>query len=143
MLRVVTGPFHPFLQASLVSALQQLKSRRPEAPVVIVVPSEHLRRHLKCVLCLDHGCALSAVHIFTFHQLALHLHQEYRQRTSGSSGRRIELVSDLFFEQLLQQLGNRKLPWYMDRAVDDGARYQRCHGGSVYGPPCGGRRISG
>src|SRR5688572_3219029 len=110
MLRVVTGPFHPFLQTSLVSDLQQLKSQDPGAPVVIVVPSDHLRRHLKRVLCLDHGCALSAVYFFTFHQLALHLHQEYQQRTSGS-GKRIELVSDLFFEQLLQQLSHRKLPY--------------------------------
>ncbi len=110
MLRVVTGPFHPSLQASLVSDLQQLKSQDPGAPVAIVVPSDHLRRHLKRVLCLDHGCALSAVYIFTFHQLALHLSQEYQQRTGGS-GRRVELVSDLFFEQLLQQLGHRKLPY--------------------------------
>ena len=110
MLRVVTGPFHPSLQTWLVSDLQQHKSHDPGAPVAIVVPSDHLRRHVKRVLCLDHGCALSAVYIFTFHQLVLHLYQEYRQRTSGS-GRRVELVSDLFFEQLLQQLGHRKLPY--------------------------------
>ncbi len=109
MLRVVTGPVHPSLQTWLLSDLQQVKSHNSGAPVAIIVPSNDLRRHLKRLLCLDHGWAMSGVYIFTFHQLALHLYQEGRHRGSGL-GRRVDLVSDLFFEKLLQQLGHRRLP---------------------------------
>ena len=76
MLRLVTGPFHPTLEAALVHDLQSLKSHDPFAGIAIIVPSDHLRRSLKRLLALTHGLALINVHIFTFHQLALHLNRE-------------------------------------------------------------------
>ena len=111
MLRLVTGPFHPTLEAALVHDLQSLKSHDPFAGIAIIVPSDHLRRSLKRLLALTHGLALINVHIFTFHQLALHLNRE-RLALSERPGkeREMALVSDLFFEELLQQLGHHGIP---------------------------------
>ena len=111
MLRLVTGPFHPTLEASLVDDLQSVKSHDPFAGVALVVPSDHLRRSLKRLLALTHGLSLLNVHILSFHQLALHLNRERLVRTEPShQTQQVPLVTDFFFEQLLQQLGKRKVP---------------------------------
>ena len=111
MLRLVTGPFHPTLEASLVDDLQSVKSHDPFAGVALVVPSDHLRRSLKRLLALTHGLSLLNVHILSFHQLALHLNRERLARTEPShQTQQVPLVTDFFFEQLLQQLGKRKVP---------------------------------
>ena len=111
MLRLVTGPFHPTLESALVEDLQALKKQAPHAAVALIVPSDQLRRALKRLLVLKHGLALLNVHILSFHQLALHLDRE--RRTCGETparGRRVELVTDVFFEHLLQHLGQRNVP---------------------------------
>jgi len=111
MLRLVTGPFHPTLESALVQDLQALKKQDPFAGVALVVPSDQLRRSLKRLLALTHGLSLLNVHILSFHQLALHLDRE-RQACAERPDRerRIALVTDVFFEQLLQQLGRRNVP---------------------------------
>ncbi|MDP9132985.1 MAG: hypothetical protein M3M98_07625, partial [Nitrospirota bacterium] len=76
MLRLVTGPFHPTLESALVHDLQVLKAHDSLAGVALVVPSDQLRRSLKRVLALTHDLSLLNVHIFSFHQLALHLDRE-------------------------------------------------------------------
>lgn len=108
MLRLVTGPFHPTLQSQLIDDLRAVKSRDPLASLAIIVPSDHLRRSLKRVLILEQRLALLNVHIFTFHQLALHLDRE--RRTVAQPLRQMDLVADLFFEHLLRLIAQRPLP---------------------------------
>ncbi|MGB5040005.1 MAG: hypothetical protein WBO67_03560, partial [Nitrospira sp.] len=111
MLRLVTGPFHPTLESQLVHDLRVLKSGDPQAAVALVVPSDQLRRSLKRLLVVKRGLALLNVHILSFHQLALQLLRE-RRTTAGAAGavRQLELVTDTFFERLLQHLGQRNVP---------------------------------
>ncbi|MBA3753489.1 MAG: PD-(D/E)XK nuclease family protein, partial [Nitrospira sp.] len=112
MLRLVTGPFHPTLESALVHDLQVMKAHDPLAGVALVVPSDQLRRSLKRLLALTHDLSLLNVHIFSFHQLALHLDRERLvcESLSGKTTRRIALVTDVFFEQLVQHLGQRNVP---------------------------------
>lgn len=111
MLRLVTGPFHPALESQLIHDLHKLKSGNPQAAVALVVPSDQLRHSLKRLLVVKRGLALLNVHILSFHQLALQLLHE-RRSTAGPAGRvpQIELVTDAFFERLLQHLGQRNVP---------------------------------
>ncbi len=111
MLRLVTGPFHPTLETTLVDDLRSLKACDPLAGMALVVPSDELRRSLKRLLALTHGLSLLNVHIFTFHQLALHLDRE-RILNGRSSDRAasIDLVTDVFFEHLLHLLSQRDVP---------------------------------
>ena len=104
MFNVVTGPFHPTLESTLVQEIQQLKSSDPLAPIAIVVPSETLRHRLQWLLCVEHQCSLFDVQFLTFHQLALRLYQEHVLFNQGQGVLRVELVNDLCFEHLLTAL---------------------------------------
>lgn len=111
MLRLVTGPFQPTLESALIQELLTVKARDPLAALAIVVPSDQLRRSLKQLLAVNQGLTLLNLHIFTFHQFALHLDCERRTCAEGAdSDRRIDLVGDLFFEHLLRHLGRRDVP---------------------------------
>ncbi len=111
MLRIVTGPFHPDLELALVEEIRQLKTADAFAPLAIVVPSGSLQRRLKWLLCAEQQLALLDVHILTFHQLALHLYREQSALRRADDGHlRLELVQDLFFEQLLSRIARRGLP---------------------------------
>lgn len=110
MLRLVTGPFHPTLESSLVRDLRLLKQRDPRAAIALVVPSDQLRRSLKRLLVLTHRLPLLNVHVLSFHQLALHLDRERQTNAVGRSSSSLELVGDIFFERLLEQLGQRDVP---------------------------------
>ncbi|MBS0168929.1 MAG: exodeoxyribonuclease V subunit gamma [Nitrospira sp.] len=108
MLRLVTGPFHPTLESQLVDDLRALKTQDPQAALALIVPSDQLRLALKHLLVTRHGLALLNIHILSFHQLALQLNVE-RQVRAGAA-RKLELVTDVFFEELLRHLGRRRLP---------------------------------
>ena len=111
MLRLVTGPFHPTLESQLVHDLRALKSQDPQAAVALIVPSDQLRRALKQLLVRRHGLALFNVHILSFHQLALQLNGEQQGRAGTVREKpQLELVTDVFFEHLLQHLSRRRLP---------------------------------
>ena len=75
------------------------------------MPSDQLRRSLKRLLALTHGLSLLNVHILSFHQLALHLDRErvVAEQSYDRAGR-VDLVTDVFFEHLLQHLSQRDLP---------------------------------
>lgn len=108
MLRIVTGRYHPELEAALVEEIRSLKSSDPLTPLAVVVPSEPLRRRVQRLLCLDHRLELLGVHFFTFHQLALHLAREH-QWVMGRDDTRLDVVGELFFSGLLRHI-HRKLP---------------------------------
>ncbi len=115
MLRIITGPFHPDLERSLIEEVRQLKEADPLAPLAIVVPSKLLLNCLRRLLVVEARLSLLNVHFLTFHQLALRLYEEGMVQSPpvdkmSEAPSPMLLVEDLFFEQLLRQLVRRPLP---------------------------------
>ncbi|MDE3117495.1 MAG: exodeoxyribonuclease V subunit gamma [Nitrospirota bacterium] len=111
MLRVVTGPFFPDLERALVEDIRRLKAADPLAPLALIVPSSSLVTWLRRLLVVESGLPLLNVHFVTFYQLALRLADEWRTADEPeASAPRIEIVQDLFCEQLLAHIVNRGLP---------------------------------
>ena len=105
MFTLLSGPFHPHLESTLVERVQRIKTADPRTPFAIVVPSESLRRRLQWLLCVEHGFALFDVHFLTFHQLALRLDAERRAVSPfGAPVASLELVGDFFYEYLLSNI---------------------------------------
>jgi len=106
MLTLLSGPFHPHLESTLVETVRRIKAADPRTPLAIVVPSESLRRRLQWLLCAEHECALFDVHFLTFHQFALRLDAERRAASlpraqAGAPIPSLELVGELFYEYAL------------------------------------------
>ena len=73
------------------------------APLLILVPSDALRRRVKILLTRERGLALLNVPILTFYQLSL--------RLCAESGRApLELRGDLFLEEALRQIIRARQP---------------------------------
>jgi ATP-dependent helicase/nuclease subunit B len=66
-------------------------------PLLILVPSDALRRRLKVLLTRERGLALLNVQLLTFYQLSLRLYGESRAELP-------ELRNDLFLEEALRQM---------------------------------------
>ena len=122
MFTLLSGPFHPHLESTLVETVQRIKAADSRTPFAIVVPSESLRRRLQWLLCVEHGFALFDVHFLTFHQLALRVDTE--RRAVGQPETPIpsfELVGDFFYEYLLsnilQQDSSASNPFVLRRAT--------------------------
>ena len=102
MFTLFSGPFHPYLESTLVETVQRIKSVDPRIPFAIIVPSESLRRRLQWLLCVEKEYALFNVHFLTFHQFALRLDAERRAVSpAGAPVPSLELVGDLFYEYAL------------------------------------------
>lgn len=96
-MQTVLGPFHPDLENALVDAISRHKYTDMLAPLLILVPSDLIRRRLKVLLTRERGLALLGVQLLTFHQLCLRLNGECGGTTK-------ELHSDLFLEEALRQM---------------------------------------
>ena len=101
MLKVITGRFHPSLESALVEHLHLAQAQDPCASVAVLVPSRTLLDRVKHLLTRESSCALLNVHLYTFHQFALRLASEV---DSQNGAKRIRVVDDLFFEQLVRYL---------------------------------------
>ena len=97
-MQVLFGPFHPHLEEALVREISRFKAADPFSPLLILVPSDPLRRRLKTLLALEHRQDLIHLHILTFHQLSLRLHEE-----QGGGGR-LRLREDLFLEETVRSI---------------------------------------
>jgi len=106
MLKVVTGRFHPSLESALVQQIRRLKAGDPWAKVAILAPSKPILDRLRRVLTIDHGLSLLNLHLFTFHQFALRLADEFRSRPGPPP---LRLVDGLFFEHLVRHLVEQRL----------------------------------
>jgi ATP-dependent helicase/nuclease subunit B len=82
LMKTVIGPFHPALESALIEEIRNCKASHPLAPLLIVVPSDSLRRRLKFAFAAESGMNLLNVYFLTFHQMYLHLFAESR---SGST----------------------------------------------------------
>ncbi len=106
MLRVIAGRFHPLLESALVAQVSQAKAIDPFAPLVILVPSAPLLARVRHVLAVQLKATLN-IHFMTFHQLVLRLADERRSRLAESP---LHVVDDIFFQQLVRQIVQVRLP---------------------------------
>ena len=103
-MRVVLGPFHPYLENAFVEEIVRLKSANPLCPLLTLVPSDALRRRVKILLARERRLSFIHLPILTFHQLSLRLFAEAHGALSPA------LYNDLFFEEALRQLIRAKKP---------------------------------
>lgn len=102
-MRTILGPFHPDLENALVDEICQFKAGDWLTPLLILTPSDLMRRRLKILLSRERGLALLNVQLLTFYQLSLRLQAE-------RTGVPVELHSDLFFEEALRQIIRARQP---------------------------------
>ena len=102
-MKTIIGPFHPDLEEALVQEIQSYKEADLLAPLLILVPSDLLRRRLKILFGREHSLALLNVQVLTFFQLSARLNEE-----SGAGG--VLLREDLFLEEALRQIIRARQP---------------------------------
>jgi ATP-dependent helicase/nuclease subunit B len=97
-MKTVLGPFHPQLENALVEEIRRHKTENALVPVLILVPSDSLRRRLKILLTREQDLSLVNLHLLTFHQLSLRLCSEVEGMNLPT------LHDDLFLEEVLRQI---------------------------------------
>jgi ATP-dependent helicase/nuclease subunit B len=103
-LTIVCGSFHPHIEQALADDLIGAKARDPLAPMLVVVPSEALRRRVVGLLAGERRQVLLNLSILTFHQLS-------RRVVEEATGRRHRaLTNDDAFEELTRLLLERGTP---------------------------------
>ena len=103
-MKTVLGPFHPHLENALVDELRRHKADHPLLPVLIVVPSDALRRRLKILLTREQSLSWLNLQLLTFHQLSLRLSSEVNGINPPI------LRDDLFLEEVLRQMIRTRQP---------------------------------
>ncbi len=96
-MQTILEPFHPDLEGAFVNEILNFKQQDLLCPLLILTPSDLLRRRLKTLLAQERQMALLNVRFLTFHQLALQLEKENDEML-------LDLQSDLFFEEALRQM---------------------------------------
>ncbi|HYA28398.1 MAG TPA: PD-(D/E)XK nuclease family protein, partial [Acidobacteriota bacterium] len=96
-MQTILGPFHPYLENALVEEIVRYKQDDLLTPILILVPSDALRRRLKVLLTRERNLALLNVQILTFYQLSLRIYGESHTAPP-------ELRGDLFLEEALRQI---------------------------------------
>jgi ATP-dependent helicase/nuclease subunit B len=102
-MQTILGPFHPDLEDALVEKVSKHKEADLLSPLLILAPSDLLRRRLKVLLSRERRLSLLNVQLLTFYQLSLRLHAE-------SGGPPLELRGDLFLEEALRQIVRTRRP---------------------------------
>ncbi|MBN4054349.1 exodeoxyribonuclease V subunit gamma [Nitrospira defluvii] len=95
-MNIFLGPFHPRLEAAFVSEIKRFKSLDPLLPLLVLVPSDLIRRRLEVLLTVENRLSLIHFSILTFHQLSQKICEE------ASPVLKLETKSDLFFEETLR-----------------------------------------
>jgi ATP-dependent helicase/nuclease subunit B len=103
IMQTILGPFHPFLEDALVDEILRFKQANLMNPLLVLVPSDTLRRRIKILLSRERGLALLNVQLLTFHQLSLQLYAEAEAELP-------ELRDDLFLEEVVRQLIRTRQP---------------------------------
>jgi ATP-dependent helicase/nuclease subunit B len=97
-MQAILGPFHPHLENSLVEEILKYKNTDPLCPLLILVPSDALRRHLKVLLTKERKLSFINLQLLAFHQLSAKLFAE------ANGLNRPVLRDDLFLEEALRQM---------------------------------------
>ncbi len=75
-MKIVLGPWHPHLEDALADEIRQRRACDRLAPLLLVVPSDTLRRRIEVLLAQEHNLHLLNFELLTFSQLSLRLYQE-------------------------------------------------------------------
>jgi ATP-dependent helicase/nuclease subunit B len=102
VLSITCGPYHPHLEAALADDVIAMKAADPLAPVIIVVPSDSLRRRIVRLLAGERKRAFLNVSVLTFHQLSRRVVEDGNRRPLPP------LAEDQAFEELMRLLLDRK-----------------------------------
>jgi ATP-dependent helicase/nuclease subunit B len=103
IMQTILGPFHPDLENAFVDEILRHKTADLLCPLLVLTPSDLLRRRLKILLSRERRLSLLNVQLLTFHQLSMRLHAE-------SNGAPLVLRSDLFLEEALRQIIRTRQP---------------------------------
>lgn len=103
MLNVCLGHFHPDLEDALCNTISSLKAGDPLAPIAILVPSGRIRSRLRSLFAKERGMSLLHLHLLTFHDLTVRLHEEKYGRLQRLIG------DDFFFIEFIRQILNEGL----------------------------------
>ena len=102
-MQTILVPFHPDLENAFVDEILKYKNTDLLCPLLILTPSDLLRRRLKILLSRERRLSLLNVQLLTFYQLSLSLQAE-------GNGAPPELCSDLFLEEALRQIIRTRQP---------------------------------
>jgi ATP-dependent helicase/nuclease subunit B len=102
-MQTTLGPFHPDLENAFVDKILEYKKADLLCPLLVLAPSDLLRRRLKILLSRERRLALLNVQLLTFYQLSLRLQTE-------NDGALPDLRSDLFLEETLRQIIRTRQP---------------------------------
>src|SRR5688500_12644237 len=97
-MQTILGPFHSYLETALVDEILKYKREDPLCPLLILLPSDSLRRRLKVLLARERALASVNVHLLTFHQLSLKLFAEAHGPTPPT------LRDDGYFDEVLRYI---------------------------------------
>jgi ATP-dependent helicase/nuclease subunit B len=97
-MQTILGPFHPYLETALVDEFLKHKREDRLCPLLILVPSDLLRRRLKVLLAREKALTSINVQLLTFHQLSLKLFAEVNGPTPPI------LRDDRYFEEVLRHI---------------------------------------
>ena len=103
-MQAILGPFHPHLENSLVEGILKHKNTDPLCPLLILIPSDALRRHLKILLTKERKLSFVNLQLLTFHQLSAKLFAEAEALNPPV------LRHDLFLEETLRQIIRARHP---------------------------------
>jgi ATP-dependent helicase/nuclease subunit B len=103
IMQTILGPFHPYLEDALIDEILRHKENDLLKPILIVVPSDALRRRVKILCARERNLALLNLPILTFYQLSLRLHGESHSVAP-------QLRGDLFLEEALRQIIRTRQP---------------------------------
>lgn len=104
MMQTILGPFHPHLENALAQEIRNRKAADPLSPLLILLPSDVLRRRLKILLTREHGRSFLNLPLLTFHQLTSRL-------LSENHGLRLPVLrDDLFLEEVVRHTIRTKQP---------------------------------
>ncbi|MBI3605606.1 MAG: exodeoxyribonuclease V subunit gamma [Nitrospirae bacterium] len=97
-MEIFLGPFHPTLEEAFVEEVLLKKKKNPLLPLLLLVPSNSLKRRLKLLLAGEKRLCFLNLSILTFHQLSRHLLEESPGSPSGV------IRDELYLEEFLRHL---------------------------------------
>lgn len=103
-MKTILGPFHPYLEDALVDEILRLKEHDALSPLLVVLPSDALRRRIQICLAQERHLFLLNVQLLTFDQLSLRILAEMHSPAV------LDVRDELFFVELLRQLIRMSVP---------------------------------
>ena len=105
-MNIVLGPYHPHLEDALAEEIRAEREKSSLRPILVVVPSDALRRRVKTLLALEKGLHLLNFRVYTFYQLTLTLFREAHGPVP------FNLRNDTFMEEALRRIVSSRTPFF-------------------------------